>query len=108
MKELGYPITWVLVLLLGTIGCNHQTSVPLVVHGMNVNGYEFDYELAEPSSIEADSASLRISSGKHRIEVVKGKLRVDDRPYGNVKTKDRISVVGGQVSVNGETRKPDV
>jgi hypothetical protein len=74
---------------------------------MNINGYEFDYELVEPSSIQADSKDLSVTAGKRQIAVTDGKLRVDGRTYGVVKPKDRISTIGGKVSVNGEERKPD-
>jgi hypothetical protein len=72
---------------------------------MNINGYEFDYEMRSPSSIQADSRDGHISSGKTKIEVVEGKLRVDGRSFGLVRQNDRISVDGDKVSVNGEACK---
>jgi len=72
---------------------------------MNINGYEFDYELNSPNSIQADSRDVHISTGKTKIDVIEGTLRVDGRSYGVVKQKDRISVDGDKVSVNGEVRK---
>jgi hypothetical protein len=93
--------------MLVATGCNNQPAGPILVRGMNVNGYEFDYEHVAPSSIQADSNNLTITAGKSQIAVTDGKLRVDERSYGVVKPKDRISVIGGKVSVNGEERKPD-
>jgi hypothetical protein len=97
----------ILATMLVATGCNNQPAGPLVVRGMNVNGYEFDYEYVAPGSIQADSKDVSISAGKNQIAVTDGKLRVDGRSYGVVKPKDRISVIGGKVSVNGEERKPD-
>ena len=81
-----------------------QPAEPIAVRGMNVNGYEFDYELVSPSSILADSRDVHLSTGKTHIDIVEGKLSVDGRSYGSVKPKDHISVEGGKVSVNGEVR----
>ena len=50
---------------------------------------------------------MHISTGKRRIEVIEGTLRVDGRSYGVVKQNDHISVDGDNVSVNGEVRKKD-
>jgi hypothetical protein len=50
---------------------------------------------------------LTISTGEVQIRVAAGKLRVHAWPYGAVRPKDRIAVVGGKVSVNGEERKPE-
>jgi hypothetical protein len=100
------PIAVVVTLLLAT-GCNNQPATPRVVRGTNINGYEFEYEFATASSIQADSKDVSITAGKHQIAVTDGKLRVDGRSYGAVKPKDRISTIGGKVSVNDEERKPD-
>ena len=100
------PVGIVATLLLAT-GCNNQPATPLVVRGMNINGYEFEYEFATASSIQADSKDLSITAGKLQIAVTDSKLQVDGRSYGAVKPKDRISVIGSKVSVNGEERKPD-
>jgi len=54
-------------ILLVAAGCNNQPAGPVVVHGMNVNEYEFDYELVSPSSIRTDSQVLSISTGKNQI-----------------------------------------
>jgi hypothetical protein len=94
-------------MLLVAAGCNNQPAGPVVVQGMKVNEYEFDYELVSPSSIRADAQVLSISTGQNQIGITDGKLSVDVRPYDMVKPKDRISVVGGKVSVNGQERKPD-
>ena len=86
------------------IGCHERQAGPLHVRGMNVNGYEFDYDNL-PNSIQADSRDVHIAAGTTRIDVVEGTLRVEGRSYGAVKPKDCISVVGGTVSVNGEARE---
>jgi len=95
----------VIALVVVATGCNSQPNGSILVRGMGVNGYEFDYEMTSPSSIQADSREVHISTGKRRIEVIEGTLRVDGRSYGVVKQKDRISVDGDKVSVNGEARK---
>ncbi len=92
------------IVILAT-GCNSQQTDAVLIRGMNINGYEFDYEMRSPSSIQADSRDVHISSGKTKIEVVDGKLRVDGRSFGLVKQNDRMSVDGDKVSVNGEARK---
>lgn len=94
----------VIALMTVATGCHEKQAGPLHVRGMNVNGYEFDYDNL-PNSIQADAEDLRISAGKTQIEVIEGILRVDGRSYGAVKPKDRVSVLGGNVSVNGETRE---
>ncbi|HWB08464.1 MAG TPA: hypothetical protein VG826_04540 [Pirellulales bacterium] len=93
----------IVVLMTVSLGCQDQPTGPLHVRGMNVNGYEFDYDHL-PDSIQADAEDVRISAGKTQIEVVGGTLRVDGRSYGSVKPKDHISLVGTKVSVNGELR----
>jgi hypothetical protein len=94
------------VLLLAGAGCNSPPPPPAVVHGQ-VNGFEVEYELVPPLSITADASSWTITTEKAEIRVSDGKLRVDGKSFGSVKPKDKISVVGGRVSVNGEDRKPD-
>lgn len=98
----------VLALILSIMtGCGGPRTGPLVVQGMTINGYDLEYEFAGPGSIQVDANSLMINTGKTTIAVADGKLRVDGRSYGAVKPKDRISTVGGTVTVNGEERKPD-
>jgi len=97
----------ILATIMVAAGCNNQPAGEIFVRGMDVNGYEFDYELVTPSSIQADSEQVLITAGKNQIAVTDGKLRVDGRSYGVVKPKDRISVIGGKVSVNGDERKPE-
>jgi hypothetical protein len=95
----------VIAIVILATGCNSQQTDAILIRGMNINGYEFDYEMRSPSSIQADSRAVHISGGKTKIEVVEGKLRVDGRSFGLVKQNDRISVDGDKVSVNGEARK---
>jgi hypothetical protein len=102
MRVLQWLCVWTLLMVWA--GCQPESGKAILVRGMNVNGYEFDYELTSPSSIQADSRDVQIRSGKILIEVVEGKLRVDGRSYGAVKQKDRIAVEGDRVSVNGEVR----
>jgi phage baseplate assembly protein gpV len=71
---------------------------------MEVNGFVFDYDMTSPSSTLAGESGLAINTGKTTIQVADGKLSVDGRYYGTVKVKDRIAVLGGKVSVNGEER----
>ena len=103
----SFQLVGILATMLVATGCNKQPAGPIFIRGMNVNGYEFDYELTRPSSIQADSKGLRITAGKVEIAVADEKLLVDGRSYGVVKPKDHISVIGGKVSVNNEERKPD-
>lgn len=97
----------VVLLAFGAGGCNSKPATPLVVRGVHVNDYEFDYELVPPLSIRADAQSVTITTGKEAIHVADGQLRVNGRPYGTVKSKDHIAVVGGEVTVNGEKRAPE-
>jgi hypothetical protein len=94
-------------LVLSAIGCSREPAGPAIVHGMNVNGYEIEYELAPSSSILADATSLTISAGKTTIRIADSKLNVDGKAFGTVKASDRITAVGGKVTVNGEERKPE-
>jgi len=87
-------------------GCGTKSATPPVVHGLTVNGFELEYELVPPLSITADANSLAISTGKGQIRVAEGKLWVHNRDYGTVQTKDRISVIGESVTVNGRAREP--
>lgn len=100
----GLRLLGVIALAAIATGCKNQPAGPILVHGMNVNGYVFDYELNSPSSIQADSRDVHINTGNTQIEVIDGTLRVDGRSYGAVKPKDRISVDGSKVGVNGEQR----
>jgi len=94
----------IVALLISVSGCQNQQTEPLVIRGMNVNGYVFDFENL-PTSIQADSQDVRISTAKTQIEVIEGTLRIDGEPYGKVNTEDRISISGSKVSVNGIARK---
>lgn len=95
------------IMLAAVSGCTSQPPPPAVVRGMNVNGYDFDFEFAHPLKMMADANSVTITSGKGEIRVSDAKLWVDGKSFGPVKTKDKISVLGGKVTVNGEDRKPD-
>ncbi len=99
---------WVSFIMLAAVsGCTSQPPPTAVVRGMNVNGYEFEYEFVPPLKMMADANSLSITSGKAEIRVADGKLWVDGKSFGPVKMKDKISVLGGKVNVNGEDRKPE-
>ena len=74
---------------------------------MNVNGYVFDYEFVTPGGLQADSESLELRSAGHQIAVRGENLEIDGKPYGIVKPKDHISVIGGKVTVNGQERQPE-
>jgi hypothetical protein len=102
-----HTIGVVATMLLAAGGCNDQRSQAILVRGMHINGYEFDYELAAPTSIMAEAEAVSISTGTHQIVVDAGqRLHVDGRAYGEVQLKDRISILDGKVSVNGKERRP--
>jgi hypothetical protein len=96
--------SFAVVAMIVATGCKDQQPGPVLVRGMNINDYEFDYE-GFPQTIQADAGDVHISTGKTQIEVVDRTLRVDGRSYGWIKPKDRVSVDGDKVSVNGEVRK---
>lgn len=94
----------IVAMLISVSGCEDQKAGPLVIRGMNVNGYVFDFENL-PTSIQADSEDVRISTARDQIEVVDGTLKINGEPYGKVNAEDRISISGDKVTVNGEARK---
>lgn len=100
------PSIGVVAVMLLASGCNGPAAGTVVTHGI-LNGYELEYELVAPHSIVADAEQVSITTGKNQIRIADGKLNVDGGSYGMVKPKDRISVVGGKVSVNDRERKPD-
>ncbi len=97
-----------IALLVNGVGRHSRSSAPAVITGLTVNGVDFEYERVPGMSIQADAQDLRIRSDKAVIEVSGGELRVNGRSFGRVRPRDRISVVGGKVTVNGEERKTDV
>lgn len=105
--RIGRPVGIFAIILSVISGCAERPAASFVVEGMNINGYDLEYEFTPPGSIQVDANSFTINTGKKTIAVADGKLRVDGRSYGAVKPKNRISTIGDKVKVNGEVRKPD-
>ena len=100
----GIRAALLLAFLAGSGGCGWQADRP-VVYQIRTNDYviEFDGQQKKATIGEGVFLIVRIPED---IRVVEGALRVGDREYGAVKLKDRISVVGGKVAINGQERKP--
>jgi hypothetical protein len=93
-----------LAILSGLAGCGSKTSGP-VVYRFQTNDYQFEYD-GEQKRTTIGPGLMRMVRYPDDIEVSTGSLRVGPRDYGAVALKDRISVVGGKVTVNGQERKP--
>jgi hypothetical protein len=82
---------------------------------MNANGVRYDLPL---SGSDMDRASeflkavrpngLSWSRGGHMLEVADGKITLDGKPHGTVKSGDGVKLTrDGVLSVNGERRRPE-
>ena len=75
------------------------------VYQIKTNDYIVEFDgLQKRATIGTDL--LLIARIPEDIRVAEGTLRVGARDYGSVRRNDKISVVGGKVSVNGEVRTP--
>jgi hypothetical protein len=86
-------------LVLSSLACSS------VVYQFETNDYKFEYD-GEQKRVTIGPGLMRMARHPEDIVVSKGTLWVGDRDYGSVALKDRISVVGGKVTVNGQERKP--
>ena len=88
--------------LAASAGCDSKTNVPVVYH-FETNDYKFEYD-GQQKRVTIGAGLMRMLRYPEDIEVSGGRLRVGPREYGTVKRKDKISVVGGKVAVNGQDR----
>jgi hypothetical protein len=93
--------------LLAGAGCNSHVPDATLVTSIEFNGINIEYELAPPQNIMVDANSITISTSKAEIRLSDGNLNVSGKSFGSVKTKDKISVLGGRVLINGKDREPD-
>ncbi len=91
-----------LTIVAGAGGCGSRPSGPLV-YQFSTNEYHFEYD-GDQKRVTIGPGLMRMVRHPEDIEVSDGKLRVGPRDYGAVAKNDKISVVGGKVTVNGQER----
>ena len=85
-------------------GCGSGGDRP-VVYQLRTNDYEIEFDGQQKKATIGAGAVLIVRTPED-IRVVEGLLQVGPRDYGTVQLKDKISVVGGKVAVNGRERSP--
>ena len=91
-------------LLLAALGCGPRPD-RAVVYTIRTNDYEVEFDGQQKRATIGERA-FRIVRLPEDIRVADGMLTVGPRDYGAVQVKDRITVVGGKVAVNGRERTP--
>ena len=84
-------------------GCDSSPPGP-PVYQFRTNDYEVEYD-GQQKKTTVGVDLVRMVRYPEDIEIVQGTLRVGPRDYGPVARHDRISVLGHQVSVNGQKRE---
>ena len=74
------------------------------VYQFETNDYKMEYD-GQQKRTTIGPGFIRMVRHPEDIAVTEGVLRVGGRDYGPVAIKDKISVVGGKVAVNGQERK---
>ena len=93
-----------LAIVAGATGCDSKPATP-VVYPLESGDYSFEVD-GDQKKVTTGTGFVRIVRSPEDIEVSNGTLRVGPRDYGAVARKDKISVVGGKVAVNGQERRP--
>ncbi len=93
-----------IALIVGSAGCGSKSDHS-TVYEIKTNDYVVEFDgLQKKATIGMEHVLIvRIPED---IQVAEGLLRVGPRDYGPIRRLDRISVVGGKVSVNGQARSP--
>jgi hypothetical protein len=94
----------VLLLAAGSGGCGWRSEAT-VVHVIKTGDYEVEFDGQQKRATLAAGHFLIVRDSGD-IGVFEGNLWVGNRNYGTVRPKDKISVVGGTISVNGQKRSP--
>jgi hypothetical protein len=100
----GTCIGLILSIIVACGGCGSDVDRP-VVYKIQTNDYEVEFDGQQKKATIAVGAFLIVRIPED-IRVVDGMLQVGPRDYGAVRLKDKISVVGGKVAVNGRERTP--
>jgi len=95
-------LVWPLVF---SAGCGSKPE-QAPVYQIKTNDYELEFDGQQKKATFGDGHFLIVRDYSEDIRVAEGRLSVGKTNYGAVRIKDRISVVGGKVSVNGLERKP--
>jgi hypothetical protein len=93
-----------LIAIAASGGCDSDGS-RAAVYQLRTNDYELEFDGLQKRTTDRVGA-FRMVRIPEDIEVIEGRLKVGPRDYGAVQLKDKISVVGRKVAVNGQERTP--
>ena len=90
--------------VVGSAGCRSEPDGSFV-YQIKMKDYDVEFDGHQKKATIAEDHFLIVRIPED-IRVSEGTLQVGRREYGEVHARDKISVVGGKVSVNGRERKP--
>jgi hypothetical protein len=108
---MGRTVVGLLLAAALAAGCSRSNPTPTAAAPgpESAVGPSYSYEVRGEGAVSHGTASepLSVSAGKNALTIKDGRLTVNGKDYGTVKSGDSIVVDrDGQVSINGAKREP--